>query len=90
MNWDEIDQLRKGPERPLNSFNREEYQERYGLGLSAARQQLTKLVKDGKLKKTIIIVDKATVPFYTAVKLEQDGVHSGNGRRRSKRARKSA
>lgn len=90
MNWDIVDQLRKSPERPLNSFNREEYQERYGLRPSAARQQLTKLVKDGKLKKTIINIGTATVPFYTAVKLEQDGVHSGNGRRRSKPARKSA
>jgi hypothetical protein len=50
FSWDELDRLVKPQGPPPNSFTKEEFMARYGLGRARADQRLTALVADGTLQ----------------------------------------
>jgi hypothetical protein len=87
IDWSKLDTSRRLREPPHDSFTRVDYQKRYGVSETTSRRHLQLALEAGKLKKTVVLVDGCLIPYYTVVKSDQDGVHSRDQRRGTKRTR---
>lgn len=90
MDWSKIDALIVPEKPPEGSFSAADYAARYKVCPSQARANIRDFLSAGKLKKTMVKVERNWVPYYTAVESTQEATreHSrrgSNGRRPNRR-----
>ena len=89
MDWSKLNVTRapdKVTEPPPESFTVADYAVQFNVSISKARNDVSKMVRFGKLKKTIVLVGQCLIPHYTLVKSEVEA-DNGSGRRRGNRGR---